>query len=64
MADYYRKTVNNTANDVRLKMQMAAFILKLSENINEINEFNFSMTSLDQHSLPTAYIYYIVDTLP
>ena len=34
MADYYRKTVNNTANDVKLKMQMAAFTLKLSENIN------------------------------
>ena len=26
--------------------------------------FNFSMTSLDQHSLPTAYTYYIVNTLP
>ena len=37
MADYYRKTVNNTANDVKLKMQMAAFTLKLSENINKIN---------------------------
>ena len=39
MADYYRKTVNNTANDVKLKMQMAAFTLKLSENINKINDF-------------------------
>ena len=29
MADYYRKTVNNTANDVKLKMRMAAFTLKL-----------------------------------
>ena len=38
MADYYRKTVNNTANDVKLKMQMAAFTLKLSENINKIND--------------------------
>ena len=38
MADYYRKTVNNTANDVKLKMQMAAFALKLSENINKIND--------------------------
>ena len=37
MADYYRKTVNNTANDVKLKMQMGAFTLKLSENINKIN---------------------------
>ena len=38
MADYYRKTVNNTDNDVKLKMQMAAFTLKLSENINKIND--------------------------
>ena len=38
MADYYRKTVNNTVNDVKLKMQMAAFTLKLSENINKIND--------------------------
>ena len=38
MADYYRKTVKNTANDVKLKMQMAAFTLKLSENINKIND--------------------------
>ena len=36
--NYYRKTVNNTVNDVKLKMQMAAFTLKLSENINKINE--------------------------
>ena len=38
MADYYRKTVNNTANDVKLKMQMAGFTSKLSENINKIND--------------------------
>ena len=38
MADYYRKTVNNTANEVKLKMQMAGFTLKLSENINKIND--------------------------
>ena len=37
MADYYRKTVNNTVNDVKLKMQMSAFTLKLSENINKID---------------------------
>ena len=36
--NYYRKTVNNTVNDVKLKMQMAAFTLKLSENINKIND--------------------------
>ena len=35
--NYYRKTVNNTVNDVKLKMQMAAFALKLNENI-KIND--------------------------
>ena len=38
MAEYYRKTVNNTANDVKLKMQMAAFTLKLSENNDKIDD--------------------------
>ena len=38
MAFYYRKTANNTANDVRLKMQMAALTLKISENTNKIND--------------------------
>ena len=36
--NYYRKTVNNTANDVKLKMQMAAFTLKLSENNDKIDD--------------------------
>ena len=38
MADYYRKTVNNAAINVKLKMQMAGFTLKLNENINKIND--------------------------
>ena len=38
MPDYYRKTVNDTANDVKLKMQMAAFTLKLSENNDKIDD--------------------------
>ena len=38
MADYYRKTINNSANDVKLKMQMAAFTLKLSENNDKIGD--------------------------
>ena len=38
MADYYRKNVNNNANDLKLNMQMTAFTLKLSENINKIND--------------------------
>ena len=36
--NYYRKTVNNTANDVKLKMQMGSLILKTTKNINEIND--------------------------
>ena len=38
MADYYRKNVNNNANNLKLNMQMSAFTLKLSENINKIND--------------------------
>ena len=42
--NYYRKTVNNTANDVKLKMQMAGFTLKLSENkINDLLEVDKSI---------------------
>ena len=36
--NYYRKNVNNTTNDLKLKMQMAAFTLKLSENSNKIDD--------------------------
>ena len=38
MADYYRKTVNNTTNDVKLKMQIGFLTAKISENINKIND--------------------------
>ena len=38
MADYYRKTVNNTANDVKLKMQIGSLTVKMTENINKIND--------------------------
>ena len=31
MAYYYRKNVNDTVNDVKLKMQIGALTLKLSE---------------------------------
>ena len=37
MAYYYRKTVNNTTNDVKLKMQIGALTVKITENINKIN---------------------------
>ena len=36
--NYYRKNVDNTANDLKLKMQMAAFTLKLSENSDKIDD--------------------------
>ena len=36
--NYYTKTVNNTANDVKLKMQIGALTVKISENINKIND--------------------------
>ena len=36
--NYYRKTVNNTANDVKLKMQIGALTVKISKNINKIND--------------------------
>ena len=38
MAAYYRKTVNKVANDVKLKMQLGALTLKLSENNNKIDD--------------------------
>ena len=38
MADYYRKTVNKVVNDVKLKMQLGALTLKLSENNNKIDD--------------------------
>ena len=36
--NYYKKTVNNTANDVKLKMQIGALTVKTTENINKIND--------------------------
>ena len=36
--NYYGKTVNNTANDVKLKMQIGALTVKITENINKIND--------------------------
>ena len=38
MADYYRKSVNNTANGIKLKMQIGALTVKMTENINKIND--------------------------
>ena len=36
--NYYKKTVNDTANHVKLKMQIGVLTLKLSENINKIDD--------------------------
>ena len=36
--NYYRKNVDNTANDLKLKMQMAVFTLKVSENNDKIDD--------------------------
>ena len=38
MADYYRKNVNNTANGIKLKMQINALTVKVTANINKIND--------------------------
>ena len=38
MAYYYRKTVNNTIIDVKFKMQIGALTVKITENINKIND--------------------------
>ena len=38
--NYYRKTVNNVVDNVKLKMQMSASTLKLSENINKISDLH------------------------
>ena len=37
MADYYRKTVNKTV-DVKLKMQIGVLTVKITENIDKIND--------------------------
>ena len=36
--NYYRKTVNNVVDNVKLKMQIGALTVKIIENINKIND--------------------------
>ena len=36
--DYYRKPINKVANDIKLKMQLGALTLKLSENNKKIDD--------------------------
>ena len=35
--NYYRKTVNNTADDVKLKMQIGGLTVKITENNDKID---------------------------
>ena len=35
--DYYRKPINKVANDLKLKMQMAALTSKITENANRLD---------------------------
>ena len=36
--NYYRKPIEKTINDVKLKMQIGALTVKIAENINKIND--------------------------
>ena len=36
--NYYRKPIDKVANDVKLKMQLGALTLKISENSNKIDD--------------------------
>ena len=36
--DYYRKPINKVANDLKLKLQLSALTLKLTENANKFDK--------------------------
>ena len=38
MTYYYRKPINKTVNDVKLKMQIGALTVKITENIDKIDD--------------------------
>ena len=38
MALYYRKPIDKTVDDVKFKMQIGALTVKITENINKIND--------------------------
>ena len=38
MAYYYRKPIKKTVDDVKLKMQIGILTVKITENINKIND--------------------------
>ena len=52
--NYYRKTVDNTANDLKLKMQMGALTLKLSENNGNISS-NLSKINTNASDISNNY---------
>ena len=41
--DYYRKPINKVANDLKLKMQMAALTLKITENVNKLDQIKLDI---------------------
>ena len=52
--NYYRKTVNNVADSVKLKMQMGALTLKLSENNGNISS-NLSKINTNTSDISNNY---------
>ena len=44
--NYYRKTVNNTDDDVKLKMQIGALTVKITENINKIGALTVKILNI------------------
>ena len=38
MALYYRKPINKTVDDIKLKMQIGPLTVKITENINKIDD--------------------------
>ena len=49
--NYYRKTVNNVVDNIKLKMQMGAFTLKLSESNGNISS---NLTKIDNNETNTS----------
>ena len=48
--NYYRKTVDNVVDNVKLKMQMGALTLKLSENNGNISS-NTSLIDTNKNNI-------------
>ena len=41
--DYYRKPINEVANDLKLKMRMAALTSKITENANKLDQIKLDI---------------------